>query len=170
MISVKHIFPECDVDTLFVELLLQRGKPPHYKGLSKVGKQLIEHKSGHIVIGVADSDKFKREDPHLKLFTELKEDRLEAEGLIVHKLPNSNKYILRIHPEFEPWFWRLAMVAGIDGDQFGFKNRNSFEKAAKGYGIERSIEIKKFINAVISANPPAVQTMRKWLEMAGRQI
>ena len=110
MIQVKRIFPERNADTLLVEHLLQRGRPAHYKGNSKVAKALKDVKNNEILTyGMVDSDKFKNTPPYLKNFTITKEDKSVEQGLILKQLPNSNKHLIFICPKFEPWIWQRAV-------------------------------------------------------------
>ena len=166
MIDIKRIFPECNADTLLVELVLQRGTPSHYHGINNLGKALVRYQKNDFIIGVADTDKFKRKDPNIDKFTVCVVNKLPEENLIVYQLPESNKHIIRIHPEFEPWIWDLAKKTGIDPLRFGFDTYKKFEKAAKDEDLYDNKDLKKFVNAVIQQNPPAIQTLRYWLSKA----
>jgi hypothetical protein len=47
-----------------------------------------------------------------------------------------------------------------------------FEKLrseSKGETVYENAELKKFINAVILKNPPAIQTLRAWLSKADQE-
>jgi len=168
MIDIKDIFPECDADTLLVELITKRGKANHNKGVSKVSKALKNRsdKQGPFV-AVIDSDKFKRlhQDPYLPQFSEVISNYINGkEHLKLNKLPNKQHYLVFIHPEFEPWIWEQAALAEINFEELGYNNDyKGFETDAKNYGLAQSKKFKKFVNAVVSANPPGIIMLRRWL-------
>ncbi len=165
MIELKRIFPECCADTILVEKILQRGMPAHYKGINKVGSALDSYEGGDFIIGLVDTDKFKRPDPKIEQFTELVEDKLHDQQLLIKRLPETNKYVIRIHPEFEPWIWNLAFQCDIDpkDEQYGFETIEKLNDATKTEEAFENIKLKKFINAIVQKNPPAIQTLRLWL-------
>jgi hypothetical protein len=163
MIEVKKIYPECNADTLLVELILQRGKPAHYAGISKVAAALEKSRDDIFVIGLVDTDKFKNNPPLIDKFTEIVDDRIENENIIVLKIPNTNKHIIRINPAFEKWAWNTAQDCGIMPATYGFDTIDKLIAIAKPYGVFEDSNFKKFVNAIIQANPPQVQTLRNWL-------
>ncbi len=165
MIQVKKVFPECCADTILVELILQRGRPSHYHGINNVGQALIKYNKNDFIIGVIDTDKFKRPDPNIELFTVIVEDKLRSEKLLIRKQPETNKHIIRIHPEFEPWIWDLAIECGINPNDeiYGFESIEKLYTASKSVDVFDNQKFRKFVNAVILKNPPPIQTLRLWL-------
>jgi hypothetical protein len=153
MIEVKRIFAECCADTLFVELLLQRGKSTHCGGITEVAKALENFRTNEVVIGFIDTDKFKRDPPFIRKFTEDLGGNFEDENIAVKRIPNTQKYIVRLHPEFEDWIWALCEKFNIDTSKYGYqtiehltndtKNGRGFyqrqtEKIYKRYSTARS--------------------------------
>ena len=165
MVEVKRVFPECCADTILVQLILQRGRASHYHGINKVGQALIKHESNDFIIGLIDTDKFKRPDPNIELFTELIDDKLADEKLLIKRQPLTNKYIIRIHPEFEPWIWDLAFSCDVDpkDEIYGFDTIEKLYHASKSEDVFDNAKFKKFVNAIITKNPPPIQTLRFWL-------
>jgi len=164
MIEVKRIFPECNADTLLVELLLQRGKPAHYKGNSKVAKALERLENDTILIfGIVDSDKFKNTPPYLANFTITKEDRSGDMGLILKQMPGSQKHLIFVCPKFEPWIWDRAAESGINPSEHGFPSLDELYKVSKRNEIREEVNFKRFVNAVVMSDNPAIQTLRNWL-------
>ncbi len=167
MVELKNIFPECDADTLLVELITQRGHPNHCKGISKVSTALKNNsESNGFFIGIVDSDKFKRivDDKYLQNFTEeLYNFKEQDEGIVLKRIPNKHHYILFIHKEFEPWVWKQAKLAQINTEEYGFSDLKSLYRESKHYRTNESQKFKKFVNAVVKANPPGVQFLKKWL-------
>ena len=167
MIDIKRIIPECNADTLLVELILQRGKPAHYKGINKVGKRLEKHNDTSLfIVGLVDTDKFKREDPYIKLFTQIVEDKIAEFGIGVYKLPDTNKHLIRIHPEFEPWIWKCSGSCYVSPSTYGFNSLDDLYRATKKNEIRENLKLKKFINSVVMKNPEEIILIRKWLNMA----
>jgi len=166
MIDVQRIFPECFADTLLVELILQRGAPRHYHGINNVGIALMKYPRNDFIIGIIDTDKFKRTDSNIDLFTITIADKLHDEKLIIKRQPGTNKYIIRLAPEFEPWIWELAAKCNIPPGDFGFNTLKKLSAISKDDDAAANKNFKKFINAVITANPPPIQTLRYWLNKA----
>lgn len=167
MIDIKDIFPECDADTLLIELITQRGNANHNKGYSKVSKGL--QKKSNLegpFFGVIDSDKFENidRDPYLPIFSQIVSDRINNdEKLRLKKIPNKKHYLIFIHPEFEPWIIAQGLNVGINLEDFEYNTYKEFEKESKSYGIVRSKRFKRFVNAVVQADPPGILLLKKWL-------
>ncbi len=166
MIEVKNIFPECNADTLLVELIVQRGRPGHRNGITEV-QNALKIDTNHFIIGVIDTDKFKKEEryKYIQEF-EIVENRLEAENLLILRKPDTNKYIIRIHPGLEKWIWDLAIKCSVIPSDYGFDSIESLMDATKQQKVSENKELKKFINKVVSLNPLPIQTLRNWLMRA----
>ena len=168
MIGLKRIFPECDADTLLVQLIHQRGLPVHCKGIHKVANSLERFTNNtQFVIGLIDNDKMKNQPTFIRKFKVL-EENAEQQLTILH-LPETEKYIARLNPAFEKLILSAAEVCNIQRAQYGFDSFEKFRNAAKDEGVYDNKNFKKFINAVIEANPPAIQTLRYWLNKANNE-
>lgn len=167
MIDIKRIFPECNADTLLIELLFQRGKPGHFHGISKVAEALKRIDNDTLfTFGLVDSDKFKNTPTYIDEFTIIKEDRSEDCGLILRQRPNTNKHLVFVCPKFEPWIWKQATVCGIDPKIYGFENLFSFYKVSKNNLDHVDPLFKRFVNAVVMKNPPAIAVLKNWLDLS----
>jgi hypothetical protein len=116
--------------------------------------------------GVLDSDKFKNidKDPYISNFSQTISDKInDFEKLRLKKLPNREHYLIFIHPEFEPWILAQAEIVNISLEEFDYNSYKEFERDSKNYGIVRSQKFKKFINAIVEANPPGILLLKKWL-------
>ena len=51
----------------------------------------------------------------------------------------------------------------INLDQFDYNSYREFERESKNYGIVKSQKFKKFVNAIVEANPPGIKLLRRWL-------
>jgi hypothetical protein len=168
MSELERIFPECCSDTLLVELILRRKSPMHFHGISAVTKNMVNyHNSSIFTIGVVDTDKFKRDkdNPNIQEFSETVEDRIANEGLLIIKIPSTNKHLIRIHPRFEPWFWAMASKCGVipSVSEYGFSSFDDFFNASKRNNASEDKGFKKFINAVVINKPAPIQTLSYWL-------
>ncbi|HMJ46684.1 MAG TPA: hypothetical protein VK498_05110 [Ferruginibacter sp.] len=163
MIELKRVCPECCADTLLVELVLQRGKPAHYNGITEAIDAVIKHKTNSFTIGLVDTDKFRREPPQMARFSEVVEDRLQDQGLVVVKMPDTNKHLIRLHPKFEHWIWKLADECAISPKDYQFDSIKALENATKTQQVFENKVFRKFVNEVIKCNPPAIQTLGIWL-------
>ena len=164
MIELKRIFPECNADTMLAELILQRGKPAHYKGITKVCNALINFDGGEFAIGIIDTDKFKRDDGPINKFSEEIENKINTEGLVIRKIPLSNKHVIRLHPGFEKWIWGLSEQCDITPSDYGFNTIEDLMRASKQNQAGEHKNLKKFVNDIVASNPLAIQTLRTWLQ------
>lgn len=166
MISNKNVLPECHADSLLVQLITQRGFPRHLKGKDNVDIELGKLKDiDDIVIGMVDSDKFTSDIKYknIELFSEVVVDSIHLNGLLLRKIPNNNKYIIFIHPEFEPWILNQAAEAGIEINNYGYNSLGDIIRAAKDHECSENRNFKKFVNAVVLSNPNGIQLLRKWI-------
>ena len=166
MIDLKRIFPECDADTLLVQLVLQRGLPVHCKGISKVAGSLERISNNNVfVLGLVDNDKLKNVPTFIRNFKEY-ENKVADEKLTILNLAGTQKFIVRLHPGFEKWILFVADSCDVKPENYGFEDFEKFKNAAKGESVYENKEFKKFLNEVIQKNPPAIQTLKYWLNKA----
>lgn len=167
MITIKNIFPECDADTLLVRLILQKGIPGHRKGVSKVSMALEKEKDSlGVFIGLIDFDKrkYQTQNKYLRNFSQVVFDRKdENEGLVITKIPNKQHFLIFVYKEFEPWIWKQAALANVNSAEFGIKDLEVLYKLSKSYGESEDINFKKFVNAVVMADPPGIKLLRAYL-------
>ena len=159
MIEVKRIFPECYADTLLVKLILQRGNPAHYKGIHNVAAALQKHQNHtQFTVGLIDKDKVKNASNYIKKFIVV----FEQDNLAILNLPGTQIYLIQLNPAFEKWLLAAAGSCGISlPNDYIFEH---FKRDAKDINVEDISRCKKFINSVVEANPPAIQTLKFWLE------
>jgi len=167
--KIERIYPECNADTMLVQLILQRGLPIHCKNIHKVAKSLENFSNNNLfIIGVIDDDKSKNVPTYIKGFKvfENNENKIKEECLAILNLPGTNKYVIRLHPAFEKWILFVAESCGINPANYGFDNFEKIKAAAKGPDVYDNKDFKKFVNAIIQQNPPAIQTLKFWLDKA----
>ena len=77
-----------------------------------------------------------------------------------------NEDVVNISEECTDEFWYLAnfcTLLNISLEEFDYSSYKEFERDSKNYGIVRSQKFKKFINAIVEANPPGILLLKKWL-------
>jgi len=164
MISLHRIFPECCADTFLVSLLFQKEMVADYHGIGDVSNAMEKYFGDEFIIGLIDTDKFKRPDPkYLRNYTEILIDKRNEEGLIVLNMPGSNRHLIRLHPAFEKWIYAAAEICNINPSDYGFVAFEKFCKESKKTGVAQNNNVRNFIQAIIDNNPPAIQTLRFWL-------
>ncbi len=192
MIQVKRIFPECNADTLLVKLILQRGNPVHYEGIPNVATALKKFPNDTaFIIGLVDDDKFKTLPSFIKEFSEIPDNEyLSAHGLqydgvphdlplfiqnhrqlisqqnlIILKHPGTQKYLIKLKPAFEKWIISVGESCGITLGESEYEgNFMRFKDEAKDDEVYNNKNVKKFINSIVIADPPAIQTLRFWFQ------
>lgn len=168
MIDIKNIFPECFSDTLLVELILNRGKANHKKNISKVVNALKDKSdSNEKLVGVVDYDVFKKTfiyNKYLNVFSQIVEDKESLDAsLRILKIPTKNHFVIFIKPEFEPWIWKQAELANVKNFDFNIKDLEDLYKKSKHQKNGINLDLKKFVNAVVMANPPGIKLLREYL-------
>jgi hypothetical protein len=107
----NHIIPECYLDTMLTECLVQPNNPKngynHQKGCSTVTKEMCGRFADDFAVGILDDD--KKPTPYLKEM-ELKVDK---SGLKLYKYPDKNHYLV-LHPPIEKWILDETSAANID--------------------------------------------------------
>jgi hypothetical protein len=162
MISIRRIFPECNADTVLVELILQRKWAAHIQGINNVGLTINKHYNGAFIVGVVDKDKCRNKDPRIKLYTEAVDS---CDGVEVMKEPGTEKHLIMVDPAFERLVWKLANDTGVVSHE-GFNTIEDLKDATKTNRVDDNESLRRFLKTIIKHDPPAIQTMRKWLEKA----
>ncbi|MCH8317688.1 MAG: hypothetical protein IIA88_04220 [Bacteroidetes bacterium] len=134
-------------------------EPQHMNGNSNVAKFMKNQKNKKKpLVGVVDSDKFKKTPPYFNSFTVTLDKK---DNLILKQQPNTKQYIIFVCPKFEPWIWNCAVLANVDPTKGGYINLNALYKATKR--AELDSKFKNFLNSVVQKNPSPIKTMRNWL-------
>ncbi|MBC7861649.1 MAG: hypothetical protein IAF38_01670, partial [Bacteroidia bacterium] len=143
------------------------------KGISKLNSRFsVLQNTNEIIIGIIDSDKFKMDKMYKEIlsFTEIIEDLLEEEGLLILRKPNSNHYLIRLHTEFEPFIWKQAKNANIDCTEFGYSSLEDIYVASKTNECAEDRNFKKFVNKVVISRPNGIKKIAEVLKMIFPEI
>lgn len=155
MIELKRIIPECDADTLLVELLFMRGRAGHRKGISNTVKAVIDYPTNQTVIGICDTDKFKRDrdNPNIKLFSNSILRLPNEFGFTINNIPDTNKYLVRINPEFESWIWDIIKKNNISIESHGISTLEEFYMITKHFRTNQDPRLKRLLLSIINHTP-----------------
>jgi hypothetical protein len=149
-----QVVPECYADTLLVEMLGFE-RPNHQLGIGKVFGSLNKSFQGRVAVGIIDNDKVKPKD--LDTFERISEEH----G--IKRLIKGKHSILVICPAFEDWIFENARIAGVNPEQYGFKNRKSLEGACKKVDAKRNESLKQFFNTLKQKQPPGFLQLKRWI-------
>jgi hypothetical protein len=107
----NHIIPECYLDTMLTECLVQPNNPKagynHQKCCSTVTKVMCERFTDSFAVGILDND--KKSTPYLNELALIS----DKSGLKLFKHPNKHHYLI-LHPPLEQWILDEASIAKID--------------------------------------------------------
>lgn len=122
----NHILPECFIDTMLVETLIQGIiKSNHQSGCSTVTKVMRERFADSFAVGVLDND--KKQTPYLNKLKLL----ADKSGLKLYKHPNKHHYLI-LHPPIEQWILDEANAANIDLKTYDLSGeRSALQKQTK---------------------------------------
>jgi hypothetical protein len=150
------IQPECEADTLLIEVLGFK-KPGHQQGVFNVIKA-FEKFPGLLIIGVIDRD--KKQPSKIVEFEELK----KFEDLIMIRHKTQKQHYLLTHPTLENWLYeKEAKLCKIDPAQFGFKSKSYFHEVAKSKDALTNKDLHRFFNT-LKQKSKTLQTLQEWLE------
>ncbi len=160
MIDIKRIYPECNADTLLIELLLKQEEPKHCQGITEVAKAMKGcTRIDKVIVGLVDDDKFKRLPSYIKEFKLIENQN----GLKKHH-PSANQYIIQLQPAFEKWIIAAGESCNVSFNASYYKgNFDKFKNDAKSPVVNQNDYMKEYIRKIILANPPAIQTLNSWL-------
>lgn len=102
---------ECDNDEALVRGLgVPRKAITHHAGKPRVAKALQQAGQGHVV-GLVDEDPGSNGPPYLKEFNVV--DDFPELGLRRFKHRSSEKWLVEIRPDLEPWLYATAKQFGV---------------------------------------------------------
>ncbi len=160
----KCFLPECYLDTLLVEVLLNKPfSVNHKKGNSSIATEM---KHGALkdsfAVGVIDEDRVKLKE--LDTFVEV--ERLSKKGLKIYYHPKKKHFFIQICPVIEKWILKECDKASIDIASEEYKLPNTLKglKAMKGLA-QRSDERFERLFRYMQSNKSCHQLieLKRWL-------
>src|SRR5215218_10436217 len=101
MINYPNLIPECNVDTVFVEMCGYK-QPNHAYSITQVSSILETSMSNKRAMGFVDND--KRHPKYFKNFKEL--DSTNNAKLLKHR--NKQHYLVVVHPAMDKFIFKLC--------------------------------------------------------------
>ncbi|MCW3115634.1 MAG: hypothetical protein JWR18_4030 [Segetibacter sp.] len=160
----KCFLPECYLDTLLVEVLLNKPfSVNHKKGNSSIAVVMNNSPlKDRFAVGIIDEDKVRLKE----LDTFIHVERLRKNGLKIYRHSNKNHFFIQICPAVERWILKECEKASIDiaADRYRLPNTLKGLKAMKGL-TQRSDERFKRLFRDMSENESCDELieLRRWL-------
>jgi transketolase len=159
MAEVEFV-PECNVDTLLVELLgVPRKRINHADGNHRVARALREQEKLYhkVVIGITDLDK----ENIPKYFNEFTTEVTKTACLIHKAKPDTKKHIIFLKPAIEAWILKAAEQAGIKPEDFGFPSKNKeLKRITTQEGIGKDEKFRAFLQEIKNKDPENFKELR----------
>lgn len=153
-----RVLPECDGDTLMINLLGFKN-PNHQFGISVVAKAMQENFATRIAVGIVDNDKKN----HPKYFSSF-EILDEKHNLILKKHPTKKHYLIFLNPAFDTWIWNHAIDNNIDPSRFKIRDFKYFMKLTKNQNVHKNENVRQFINALKQKKNSPLNTLENWIK------
>lgn len=110
MIEYPNLIPECNVDTVFVEVLGYK-RPNHAPNINDVFKIFAKRKSSEKLIGFVDNDKRKPKD----FFEFVIKDKINNVSLLKH--PDKEHYLVVVSPAMDEFMASaMSFQPALPGD------------------------------------------------------
>lgn len=162
----KCFLPECNLDTLLVEVLLQKSfAVNHQKGNSSIPKKM-DRKAliNSFAVGIIDEDKIKLRE--LDKFKEIK--RLTKKGLKLFEQNDidTHHYFIQICPAIEKWILNESTKGEIDLADEKYKLPNTLKGLVnlKGASQRNDQRFKMlFLDMLANEKCDEIITLKKWI-------
>ena len=153
------IYLECYNDEAVVRGLgVARCTIQHEHGKSLVASAL-ERSRENIVIGMVDQDPRERPIPYFREFRQL--DRLPKLGLARYIHPVSERILIEIQPDLEPWLYGAAAAAGLKPEDFYLpKDYHRLHDQPKAF----EMRVREFVTALAVAGSQHLIQLQQWLK------
>jgi hypothetical protein len=153
MIKYPNLIPECNVDTVFVEMLGYKN-PNHAPDINQVALILNKKKTNEKAIGFIDDD--KKSPLYFKEFKQL--DKIGDVKLLKHS--KRNHYLVVVSPAMDNFIYNL-------GKSLGVKNlpntAKEFRLITKKQSIKNNPDFKNLLNTIIQKMPEEIITIKLWI-------
>ena len=150
-----QILPECNADTLLLEML--GFFPSHQNGIGQVMNTLVKNFKNRPAVGIIDNDKKKP--------TAFGEFELNDEKANIQRRykPDSKHALLVINPAFEDWVFENANAVGIDPINYGFNTPKYFRQMCKKENAAKNPQLKQFLNTLKQKQAPGFVQLKTWI-------
>ena len=164
--------PECHVDTALAYALLagRRSFFNHQHGISKVANLLRDQAAAargpRFIVGMVDKDKRLTDVKYLRQFSREVAARPAPDcryGIYQHE-QHLTHYLLLLEPACDTWIFEAAAAAGLDLAAFNLPTTlPGFITFAKDEGIEEDPNLRRLLQAIKQAQPPAYRELAQFV-------
>lgn len=156
MIDYPNLIPECNIDTLFVEMLGYK-KPNHAPSITIVSS-ILEKKTNQRAMGFVDSD--KRQPLYFKEFKVI--DTTANAKLLKH--PERHHYLVVVNPDMDTFIFNLCRKLGINIADYNFPSDfKAFVSFVKKNAIRSNPNFKNLLNTILQKNPAEITKIKHWV-------
>ncbi|HWK07614.1 MAG TPA: hypothetical protein VNS58_28480 [Puia sp.] len=157
MIDYPNLIPECNVDTVFVEMLGYKN-PNHAPSISQVSAILEKKKANQKAIGFVDGD--KKMPKYFDQFEVL--DKINNVRLLKH--PNKDQYLVVVQPAMDKFIFSLCNSLGINLADYHFpRELKAFIGFTKKQSIKNDSNFKNLLNTISQKKCLEVAKIRSWI-------
>lgn len=153
------IYLECFNDEAVVRGLgIPRRVIQHFHGKTLVANAM-ETSRDSSVIGMVDQDPRERPIPYYREFDRI--DHLPELGLARYRHPKSQKTLIEIQPDLEPWLYRAASAAGLKPEDHHLpKDHPRLHDQPKAF----EVRVRDFVAALVAARSRHLCRLQQWLK------
>jgi hypothetical protein len=156
MIEYPNLIPECNVDTVFVEVLGYK-RPNHAPNINDVFKIFAKKKATEKLIGFVDNDKRKQKE----LFGFVLIDKINDVSLLKH--PDKEHYLVVVSPAMDEFIFKLCKRLNINIPKKLPGEFEAFKSFTKKAAIRNNLDFKNLLNTVVQKYPPEIVKVKLWI-------
>lgn len=157
MIQHPYLIPECNVDTVFVEML-GYPEPNHAANINQVCSALEKLSPNQRAIGFIDNDKKKPD--YLDQFEPL--DEVNNIQLLKHS--GKSQYLVVAKPAMDMIVYDLCRNLNIDISKYKLPSAfKPFKERTKSVSIRQDKNFKNLLNTIKQKHPPEIEKIKSWI-------
>lgn len=156
MIAYPNLVPECNVDTVFVEMLGYK-EPNHAPNINDVFKIFAKRKASEKLIGFVDNDKKKPKE--FSTFVTI--DRINDVSLLKH--PDREAYLVVVTPAMDEFIFKLCKRLNINIPRKLPGEFEAFKSFTKKAAIRNNADFRNLLNTVVQKNPLEIAKVKSWI-------
>lgn len=158
MIDYPNLIPECNVDTVFVEVLGYKD-PNHASGISEVCKIMDQNLTKQSAMGFIDDD--SKKPNYFKAFKVF--DQTNKVSLFKHS--ERPHYLVVVKPAMDKFIYDLCAELEIDLSNYKLPNDfKAFKSVTKNLAIQSNPKFKTLLNTIIVKNPADIVRIKSWIK------
>jgi hypothetical protein len=157
MIDYPNLLAECNVNTVFVEMLGYKN-PNHSPDISHISSTLIGGKLKGAIIGFIDDD--KRKPSYFSEFDLF--DKVNDASLLKH--PDRSHYLVVFNPAMDGFIYNLSRYLNVDLPHYKLPGAfEPFMSMTKKEAIRRNSDFKNMLNTIIQKRPIEITKIKSWV-------